>query len=134
MTRKQASEPRNPGDWMQATGQPLLARPRVLTPAHRLTWCALNRARYLADLLEPGDNARRREIQARIVAACHSGDLRATLEAMKAGRGWVKSTPEWTGWCDAWVAQVERDILSEVRQSQRNPENRGNPAGRLAAA
>ncbi len=103
----------------QPTAQPILPRPRVLTPAHRLTWCALSRARYLADLLEPGDNRQRRESQGRIVAACHSGNLRDTIEAMKTGRGWAKSTPEWTIWCDAWIAQVERDILSEVNPIQR---------------
>jgi hypothetical protein len=96
----------------KATSAPCLPRPRFVTPAHPDTWCALNAAYRLARLLEPGDSKRRKQAQARIQEACHSGDLKATMAAISDAANWFCATPEWVQWASDWQSQVSTTIFS----------------------
>lgn len=99
--------------------RPRLECPPTLTPPHRLTWCALNQAAILADLLEPTTDLQR-EAQVRILEAARSGNLihtyHAVRDACSLAPGRRIATPVWRrDFAEPWMSQVEKLILSKVR-------------------
>jgi hypothetical protein len=86
---------------------------------HDWTPSALQAARRLADDYFPITD-RAIDAQVAIVRAVSSGDLEATMEALRQAR--LCGTPTWRIWHDAWLRAVERHILAK-----------GN-AGKLEAA
>ncbi len=100
---------------------PHLKRPDPLTPPHRLTWCALQGALEVADLLTPITPAQK-AAQQKIVAAARSGNLVATYRAIdEARKSRHIGTPVWRSeWALDWLRKVQEHIFREVRALARD--------------
>ena len=92
----------------------------TITPTHPQTKYALRQARRLADLLCPVTEDQH-AAHRRLVGAIASGNLYATIEAMRAarviGRNAV-ATLDWREWSGTWLDRVERFILADIERER----------------
>lgn len=95
-----------------------------VTPRHKYTRCALAQAERLSSIFCPV-NDEQRAAHSHLSAAIHSGDLLATVEAMRAARVLLRgmSTPQWRAMATSWEDKVNALIFSEGRMMA-TPEQR----------
>ena len=88
----------------------------TITPQHIKTRAALSQAQRLADLLCPVTDAQSAAYRW-LIGATASGDLYATIDAMREACSAKVSTPEFTAWATSWLLRVEKLIVNEQRES-----------------